>query len=81
MNLLILEINLFEILFANSASLTLFIIFLIVFVFGTFLIYSQVALVLKGEFKLKDRLQCIIFGFIFSLAVMIVIGMAFLIFP
>ncbi len=78
MNLLILEINLFEILFANSASLTLFVIFLIVFVFGTFLIYSQVALVLKGEFKLKDRLQCIIFGIIFSLAVMIVIGMAFI---
>jgi len=42
------------------------------------LIYYQVSLVLKGEFKLKERLQCIIFGIIFSLAVMIVISMAFI---
>jgi len=53
-------------------------IFLIVLIIGTLLIYFQVALVLKGEFKLKDRLQCIIFGMIFSFAVMIVVAMAFI---
>ncbi len=54
------------------------IIFLIFFVIGFYIIYRQVALVKKGEFRNKDRLQCVIYGFIFSLAVMVVIGVAFI---
>ena len=53
----------------------LIVIFILIFVFGFFIIYKQVALVKKGEFNTKDRLQCIIYGFIFSLAAMIVISM------
>ena len=78
MKILILQDNLLDALFGNGASIALVIIFLIVLIIGTLLIYFQVALVLKGEFKLKDRLQCIIFGMIFSFAVMIVVAMAFI---
>ena len=78
MIILILQDNLVDALFGNEASIALLIIFLIVLVIGTLLIYFQVALVLKGEFKLRDRLQCIVFGIIFSLAVMIVVAMAFI---
>lgn len=78
MKLLILEVNFIDILFGNSVSIALFIIFLITFSLGTILIYYQVSLVLKGEFKLKEWLQCILFGIIFSLAVMIVMSMAFI---
>ncbi len=78
MDYLIFDTNIFQILFGNSTSITLFIIFTCTFIFGTYLMYSQVALVLKGEFKLKDRIQCLIFGFIFALAIMIVISMAFI---
>ena len=60
------------------AETILLIIFFIFFLFGFWIIYKQVALVKKGEFNLKDRLQCIIYGFIFSSAVMIVIAMAFI---
>ena len=59
-------------------EIILFIIFLIFFVFGFYLIYRQVALVKKGEFSNKDRLQCIIYGFIFSLAVMVVVAIGFI---
>ncbi len=72
------EADFFTIIFGNSASITLFVIFLVVFVIGTLIILSQVTLVLKGEFKFKDRIQCVIYGFIFSMAVMIVMGMAFI---
>ena len=78
MKILLLQDTLLDVLFGNSTSIVLIIIFLIVLFIGTILIYLQVALVLKGEFKLKDRLQCIIFGIIFSLAVMIVVVMAFI---
>ena len=59
-------------------ELILFIIFLFLFVVGFFIIYKQVALVKKGEFSLRDRLQCLIYGFIFGAGVMIVIAMAFI---
>ncbi|MHA1913796.1 MAG: HEAT repeat domain-containing protein [Promethearchaeota archaeon] len=58
-------------------EIILLIIFFICFVFGFFLIYRQVALVKKGEFNNKDRIQCIFYGFIFSSSVMVVIAMAF----
>ncbi|MHA1350755.1 MAG: hypothetical protein ACTSPZ_07990, partial [Promethearchaeota archaeon] len=35
-------------------------------------------MVKKGEFNLRDRLQCLIYGFIFGAGVMIVIAMAFI---
>ena len=54
------------------------IIFLAFFLFGFFIIYKQVALVKKGEFNVSDRLQCIIYGIIFSIALMVVIAMAFI---
>ncbi|MFX1525371.1 MAG: hypothetical protein ACFFCC_17825, partial [Promethearchaeota archaeon] len=59
-------------------EIILLIIFLIFFVIGFYIIYRQVALVKKGEFRNKDRLQCIIYGVIFSVAVMIVIAVAFI---
>ena len=59
-------------------EIILLIIFLIFFTIGFYLIYRQVALVKKGEFSVKDRLQCLVFGFIFSIAVMVVISMAFI---
>ena len=59
-------------------EIILLIIFLIFFVIGFYIIYRQVALVKEGEFSNKDRLQCVIYGVIFSLAVMVVIGVAFI---
>ena len=59
-------------------EIILLIIFLILFAFGFFLIYRQVALVKRGEFRNKDRFQCIIYGFIFSLAIMVVVGVGFI---
>ncbi|MFW9940003.1 MAG: hypothetical protein ACFFFT_03110 [Candidatus Thorarchaeota archaeon] len=59
-------------------EIILLIIFIIFFAVGFFIIYRQVALVKKGEFYNKDRLQCIIYGFIFSLSVMIVIAVGFI---
>ncbi len=59
-------------------EIILLIIFLIFFAIGFYIIYRQVALVKKGEFSNKDRLQCVIYGFIFSLAIMVVIAVAFI---
>ncbi len=59
-------------------ELILFIIFLLLFAVGFFIIYKQVALVKKGEFNLRDRLQCLVYGLIFGAGVMIVIAMAFI---
>ncbi|MFX1268498.1 MAG: hypothetical protein ACFFAK_11110 [Promethearchaeota archaeon] len=59
-------------------ELILIIISILIFIFGYFIIYRQVALVKKGEFNIKDRLQCIIYGIIFSLADMIVVPMGFM---
>ena len=59
-------------------EIILLIIFLIFFTIGFYLIYRQVALVKKGEFRNKDRFQCIIYGLIFSLAVLVVIAVAFI---
>ncbi len=58
-------------------ELILFIIFLIFFSIGFYIIYRQVALIRKGEFRNKDRLQCAIYGIIFSLSVMVVVTLAF----
>jgi len=54
------------------------ILFIIFFVIGFYIIYKQVALVKKGEFRNRDRFQCVNYGIIFSLAVMVVIGVAFI---
>ncbi|MFX0076528.1 MAG: HEAT repeat domain-containing protein, partial [Candidatus Hermodarchaeota archaeon] len=59
-------------------ELILFIIFIVFFIIGFVIIYRQVALVKKGEFNNKDRLQCLIYGLIFSASVMVVIAMAFI---
>ena len=59
-------------------ELILFIIFIGFFIIGFVIIYRQVALVKKGEFNIKDRLQCLIYGLIFSASVMVVIAMAFI---
>ena len=59
-------------------ELILFIIFIVFFIIGFIIIYRQVALVKKGEFNTKDRLQCLIYGLIFSASVMVVIAMAFI---
>ena len=59
-------------------EIILLLIFLILFASGFFLIYRQVALVKKGEFRNKDRFQCIIYGFIFSLAIMVVVAVGFI---
>ncbi|MFX1488242.1 MAG: HEAT repeat domain-containing protein [Promethearchaeota archaeon] len=59
-------------------EIILLIIFIILFIFGFYIIYRQVALIKKGEFNFKDRFQCIFYGFIFSLAVTVVIAVAFI---
>jgi HEAT repeat protein len=59
-------------------ELILFIIFLFLFAVGFFIIYKQVALIKKGEFNIRDRLQCLIYGLIFGAGVMVVIAMAFI---
>lgn len=60
------------------AEIILLIIFFVFFIIGFIIIYKQVALVKKGEFNVKDRFQCLIYGFIFSLAVSVVLAMAFI---
>ncbi|MBD3193745.1 MAG: hypothetical protein GF317_01725 [Candidatus Lokiarchaeota archaeon] len=60
------------------AELILVIIFFIFLGIGSYIIYRQVALVKKGEFRIKDVIQCIIYGIIFSMAVMVVMSMAFI---
>ncbi|MFX0008780.1 MAG: hypothetical protein ACFE9R_00580, partial [Candidatus Hermodarchaeota archaeon] len=60
------------------AETILVIIFIAFFIIGFIIIYKQVALVKKGEFNLKDRFQCLFYGFIFSLSVMLVFSMAFI---
>ncbi|MFX0135224.1 MAG: HEAT repeat domain-containing protein [Candidatus Hodarchaeota archaeon] len=57
-------------------EIILLIVFLIFFFIGFYIIYRQVALVKKGEFKNKDRLQCIFYGIIFSLSILVVFAMA-----
>ena len=52
------------------------ILFIIFFIIGFYIIYKQVALVKKGEFRNRDLFQCVNYGIIFSLAVMVVIGVA-----
>ncbi|MHA1669133.1 MAG: hypothetical protein ACTSV5_01010 [Promethearchaeota archaeon] len=59
-------------------ELAIIIIFIAFFIIGFFIIYKQVALVKKGEFRFIDRFQCIIYGLLFSIAVMVVVGMAFI---
>ncbi len=59
--------------------LLLLISFIGAFFFGLIIIKKQVALIKKGEFSYKDRLNCVIYGIIFALAVLIVEGMGFII--
>ena len=61
-----------------EVEITLFALFLVFFFIGFYIIYRQVALVKKGEFNQKDRIQCAIYGFIFSMSVMLVMSMAFI---
>ncbi|MHA1146877.1 MAG: sister chromatid cohesion protein PDS5 [Promethearchaeota archaeon] len=64
--------------FKDATSITLFILFIVFFLLGFFIIHRQVALVKKGEFEIVDWVRCGIYGFIFSMAIMIVMGMAFI---
>ncbi|MDX1797854.1 MAG: HEAT repeat domain-containing protein [Candidatus Lokiarchaeia archaeon] len=57
-------------------EIILLIVFLIFFSIGFYIIYKQVALVKKGEFNNKDRIQCIIYGLIFGLSTMVVFAVA-----
>ncbi|MFX1573093.1 MAG: HEAT repeat domain-containing protein [Promethearchaeota archaeon] len=59
-------------------EIILLIIFIAFFIFGFYIIFRQVSLVKKGEFNIKDRLQCVVYGIIFSMAVMVVITVAFI---
>ena len=68
------DINIFK----DATSISLFIIFLVLFILGLYIIHSQVALVKKGEFEVIDWVRCAVYGFIFSMAIMIVMGMAFI---
>ncbi|MBY9007132.1 MAG: HEAT repeat domain-containing protein [Candidatus Lokiarchaeota archaeon] len=60
------------------AEIILIIVFLFFFILGYYIIYRQVILVKKGIFSLKDGLLCGFYGFIFSMAIMIVMSMAFI---
>ncbi len=62
----------------DSILITLILIFIGVFIVGFILITKQVALVKKGEFNLKDRFQCTIFAFFFSMSILIIVGMSFI---
>ncbi|TFF92987.1 MAG: hypothetical protein EU544_06545, partial [Promethearchaeota archaeon] len=64
--------------FKNGTSITLFLLFLLFLFLGFFIIYKQVALVKKGEFTIFDLIQCVFYGVIFSMSVMVVLGMAFI---
>jgi HEAT repeat protein len=57
-------------------EIILLIVFIIFFFIGFYIIYRQVALVKKGEFRNKDRLQCIFYGIIFSLSILVVFAVA-----
>ncbi|MFX1301916.1 MAG: hypothetical protein ACFE9X_01020 [Promethearchaeota archaeon] len=57
-------------------EIILLIVFIIFFFIGFYIIYRQVALVKKGEFRNKDRFQCIFYGIIFSLSIMLVFSVA-----
>ncbi|MFX1569876.1 MAG: HEAT repeat domain-containing protein [Promethearchaeota archaeon] len=57
-------------------EIILLIFFIAFFLLGFFIIYKQVALVKKGDFRNKDRLQCVIYGIIFSLSIMVVFSVA-----
>ncbi len=57
-------------------EIILLVVFLIFFIIGFYIIYRQVALVKKGAFSNKDRFQCIFYGIIFSLSVMVVFTVA-----
>lgn len=56
-------------------EIILLILFIGFFLVGFFLIYRQVALVKKGEFSYIDRIQCILYGFIFGIAILVVVAM------
>ena len=57
-------------------EIILLVVFSIFFIIGFYIIYRQVALVKKGAFSNKDRFQCIFYGIIFSLSVMVVFTVA-----
>lgn len=59
-------------------EIILLILFIGFFLVGFFLIYRQVALVKKGEFSNIDRVQCILYGFIFGIAILVVVAMGFI---
>ncbi|TFG25023.1 MAG: hypothetical protein EU532_12050 [Promethearchaeota archaeon] len=59
-------------------EIIILVLFFLIFGVGFFLIYKQVALVKKGELNFKDRLQCLIYGFLFSSGIMVVISMGFI---
>jgi len=57
-------------------EIILLVVFIIFFIIGFYIIYKQVALVKKGAFSNKDRFQCIFYGIIFSLSVLVVFTVA-----
>lgn len=57
-------------------EIILLIVFIIFFFIGFYIIYRQVALVKKGEFRNKDRFQCIFYGIIFSSSILVVFAVA-----
>ncbi len=57
-------------------EIILFMLFIATFIVGFILIYKQVALVKKGEFTLGNLLNCVIYGLIFGISVMVVMSMA-----
>ena len=62
----------------DTILIVLLIIFIGALVFGYLIIYRQVSSVKKGDFKIRDKLQCLIFAFIFSISIQVVVGMAFI---
>lgn len=57
-------------------EIILLIVFIIFFLIGFYIIYKQVALVKKGELSNKDRFQCLFYGIIFSLSILVVFTVA-----
>lgn len=57
-------------------EIILLFVFLIFLILGFYIIYKQVALVKKGAFSNKDRFQCVFYGIIFSLSVLLVFTVA-----
>ncbi|MFW9827159.1 MAG: HEAT repeat domain-containing protein [Candidatus Thorarchaeota archaeon] len=57
-------------------EIILLVAFFVFFIIGFYIIYRQVALVKKGEFNIKDRFQCIFYGIIFGLSIMVVFAVA-----